>query len=361
MRIKYFLIILILFPFYTLSAQEDPRFTLLPWLNPYFNPGAMGETEYHINFTGVLRQHSLGMREANPNFGNPTDSNTPNSNPNPNTTDNDNEETEWNSKRGEQVLLNIDSYIKQIKGAVGISFLKDRNGDGLDNVGFRLGYATRFKVRGGKLGIGLQLGFLNMTPAKDSYNPLQPSDPTLTELSDSYLDFDMNFGVFYQAPSWYVGASATNLIGGVRVSGDIGVISPARRIYVTGGYIWNLNTAIPWSIEPTVFIGTNLASWNLDVMAIARYNGILWFGLSYQHDWAVALLFGAVPFYNSTNNYLRGLELGLAYSIPTSKLGLRRGGSWGDFELVVRYGFNFWKERALTGYGSSRHLYKNQY
>jgi hypothetical protein len=99
----------------------------------------------------------------------------------------------------------------------------------------------------------------------------------------------------------------------------------------------------------------------MDMMALARYNGILWFGLSYQLNMGIAALFGAVPFYNGTSEYLKGLELGIAFTFPTVKFGWVRTGSWGDFELVVRYGFNFYKEKNLTGYGSSRHLYKNQY
>ena len=340
MRIKYLLFFLLILPFYTLSAQTDPRYTLLPWLNPCINPGALGETELHINFTGVLRQQTI-----------------------PGITIKKDSSDSRPSSKGDQVLLNIDSYIKQIKGAIGISFLKDNNSQQFDNIVVKLGYATRFKVRGGKLGIGVQMGFLNMTPG-DNHDPFENPDPTVTNAkqSDSYLDFDMNFGIFYKAPTWYVGASATQLLGGVRISGDIGVLSPlARQLYFSGGYIWNLNTAVPWSIEPSAYIYTYLSNWTFDVMAVARYNGILWFGLSYQHNWAISALFGAVPFYNSTNNYLRGLELGLAYGFQINKMGYRSGGSWGDFELVARYGFNFWKEKALTGYGSSRHLYKNQY
>jgi type IX secretion system PorP/SprF family membrane protein len=352
MRIRYCLIILFLLPFYTLSAQVDPRFTLFPWLNPHFNPGAMGETEFQINFTGVLRQHALGMRELDENASNSNDNNSSN--------DNNTGKPVYESQRGEQVLLNIDSYIKQIKGAVGVAFLKDRNGDGFDNIGFKFGYATRFKVRGGKLGIGVQFSFLNISPT-GNYKPNEIGDPVLELAKESVLDFDMNFGIHYKTPTWHVGVSAGQLLGGVRISGEKNVFEIPRLLYITGGYIWNLNTAVPWSIEPSVFIRTEFATWMLDVMAVARYNGILWFGLAYQHNWAIAALFGAVPFYNNSNNYLKGLELGLAYSFPTNKLGYRSGGSMGDFELVVRYGFNFYKERALTGYGSSRHLHKNQY
>jgi len=351
MRIKYCLISLFLLLSYTLSAQVDPRTTFSPWLQSFYNPGAMGEKENHMNFIGVLRQHAFPMK-------------TPKDPDALDQTENDGKQ-EYIKGNGEQVLLNIDSYIKQIKGAVGVTFLKDKNGPN-DNIYFGFGYASKIRVRGGKLGIGLQLGFLNQKPAAfDDFNPLQNPDPTATGTteSESFLDFDMKFGLHYKTPTWYVGVSCTQLLGGVRISGDksSNISKPVQQLYITGGYIWNLKTPVPWSIEPHILIRTEFATWSMDIMALARYNGIIWFGLSYQLDLGIAVLFGAVPFYNHTNNYLKGLEIGVSYTFGTTKYTWTRGGSFGDFEILIRYGFNFYKDRALTGYGSSRHLYKNQY
>jgi len=359
MRIKYCFIVLFLFPFYTLFAQMDPQFSFFPWTQSYTNPGAMGERENHLNFTFVLRQGSMLMKDTTQTSQSGSTPTTPIPNPS------------GKDKRPpknfilidqQQVLLHIDSYIKQIKGAVGVTFLKDKVGI-MDNVGFRLGYATRLKVRGGKLGIGLQLGFLNMKPNQTYLNYLQTDDPldVILKQSDSFFDFDMNFGIHYKAPTWYVGVSGTQLLGGLRISGDKSVFNTTRQIYFSGGYIWNLNTAIPWSIEPHILLQTELKTWHLHLMALARYNGIVWFGLSYQLDNGISALVGATPFYNSTNDYLRGLDIGVSYSFDTKKTAYVKGGTWGDFELVVRYGFNFYKEKTLTGYGSTRHLYKNQY
>jgi len=347
MRIKYYLVFLFIFPFYTLFAQEDPRVTLFPWLQPYYNAGAMGEKDNHLNFTGLLRQHAFLARVPNNELGG----------------DNYTGDPVYNKVNGQQFLLNIDSYIKQIRGAVGVMFLSDKNAGHFDNVNFKFGYATKLRIQGGKLGIGLQLGFLNIKPSSNPYNPNQPEDPTVNNIiqSESLLDFDMNFGVHYRAPNWHAGISCTQLLGGVRVSGDKNLLRVPQQLYITGGYIWDLKTPIPWSIEPSVLIRSNFATWTMDLMAAARYNGILWFGLSYQLDWAVAVFFGAVPFHNRSDNYLKGLEIGVAYSFPTARFGYAPNASKGDFEILIRYGLNFYREKPLTGYGSSRHLYKNQY
>ena len=361
MRIKYCLIFLFFVSFGKLFAQgDDPLFTFFPWGQSFYNPGAMGEKENHMNFVGILRQQSMGMRDTYADLENSQDPDIPNNN------EQKDKKTKYPSQGGQQVLLNIDSYIKKIRGAVGITFLKDLNGndEGFNNTGFRVGYATKFRVHRGKLGIGIQFGFLNTKAVVDRWNPNQPGDPTIALWNgeqSSIMNFDINFGLMYRTPTWYVGVSGTKLLGGVRVSGDADMLTKTpQQLYVSGGYIWELKTAVPWSIEPHVLIRTNLATWHLGVMALARYNGILWFGMGYQNI-GIAALFGATPFYNQGNEYLKNLELGVAFTFPTTKFGYTSGGSWGDFELVVRYGFNFYKERTLSGYGSSRHLYKNQY
>jgi len=340
-----------------LFSQEDPSFTFFQWAQPVYNPGALGEKENHLNFIGILRQQTMGIKGSEID---PSDNNNSNPNPNPNPNPN---KSQYRKIDGQQVFVNIDSYIKKIRGAVGVMFLNDKNGE-IDNIAVKLGYSSKFRVRGGKLGIGLQLGFLNVKPpASDIWDPFDIGDPTLqlAGQSESYMDFDISFGLHYKAPTWHVGVSGTQLIGGVRISGEDGVFTIPRQLYFTGGYIWNLETPVPWSIEPNLIVRTNLSTWYFSAMALARYNGILWFGLSYQLNMGIAALFGAVPFYNGNNEYLKGLELGIAYTFQTNKFSYIQGGGWGDFELVVRYGFNFYKEKTLSGYGSSRHLYKNQY
>jgi len=343
MRTKYCFVFLFIFPFYTLFAQEDPRVTLFPWLQPFYNPAAMGEKDNHINFTGVFRQHALlaQVKDEEASAGSGSDV--------------------YKKAHGEQFLLNMDSYIKAIRGAVGVMFVSDKNGGNFENIHFKFGYTTKIRIQGGKLGIGAHFGFLNMKEVKERFNPNQTPDPVVDmSLQASVLDFDMSFGVHYRAPTWHAGISCTQLLGGVRISGEKNLLHVPQQLYITGGYIWDLRTPAYWTIEPNVIIRSNFTSWSIDVMAAARYNGILWFGISYQLDWAVAAFFGTVPFYNKGDSYLKGLEIGVSYSFPTAKSGFRANGSKGDIEILIRYGLNFYREKPLTGYGSSRHLYKNQ-
>lgn len=106
---------------------------------------------------------------------------------------------------------------------------------------------------------------------------------------------------------------------------------------------------------------TDFSIVQLDLLVIARYNNILWGGLHYRIDDAVSVVFGARPFYSDPNPYLKGLDMGLSYSFTTSNLGYKVNRSFGDVEFVVRYCFDIFKPVYYSGYGSSRHLYKNQY
>ena len=121
------------------NAQQDAQFTLFPWANYYFNPGSAGEQHNTLCFTGLFRQQYAGYQDAIPN----TDSSM--------------------STGGQQILFNMESYLRKLKGGLGLSLIKDKNGQ-FQNVGLRLGYAYKLNLPSGRLGIGFQVGFLLFIP-----------------------------------------------------------------------------------------------------------------------------------------------------------------------------------------------------
>lgn len=319
------------------NAQQDAQFTLFPWANYYFNPGSAGEQHNTLCFTGLFRQQYAGYKDVTPN----TDSAL--------------------STGGQQILFNMESYLRKLKGGLGLSLIKDKNGQ-FQNVGLRLGYAYKLNLPSGRLGIGFQVGFLQQSLVDAELRPNQEGDPLIEALvKDPFMNFDVNFGLFYKASNWYAGASATQILTNVRISGDNNFLKNARQMYLHGGYIYAVPFDPAWTIEPNVMLKTDFSIVQLDLLVIARYNNILWGGLHYRIDDAVSVVFGARPFYSDPNPYLKGLDMGLSYSFTTSKLGYQANRSFGDVEFVVRYCFDIFKPVYYSGYGSSRHLYKNQY
>jgi len=320
------------------NAQQDAHFTLFPWANYYFNPGSAGEQHNTLCFTGLFRQQYAGYRDVNPT----NDSSL--------------------STGGQQILFNMESYLRKLRGGLGLSIIKDKNGQ-FQNIGFRLGYAYKLNLPSGRLGIGFQVGFLQQSLVDADLRPIQLGDPVIAALvKDPMLNFDVNFGLFYKANNWYAGASATQILSNVRISGNENFLNLARHLYFHGGYIYAVPFDPAWTIEPQAMIKTDLSVMQFDLLVIARYNGILWGGLHYRIDDAVSLVFGARPFHSDPNPYLKGLDMGVAYSFTTSKLGrFQANRSMGDVEFVVRYCFDIFKPEFFSGYGSTRHLYKNQY
>lgn len=344
-------------------AQDDAQFTLFPWATSYYNAGGIGEQNNTLCFTAIYNNKYVGWNDVYTVNG--VDS--------------------MNKTAPQDFMFNIESYLKKLHGSLGLSLIRDQEGF-YKNVGVKLGYAYKLRVGGGHMGIGFNIAMYNQAIDAGGFRPIQSGDPILSQLSSSTLDLDFGFGVFYQNDQWYVGAGLTQIAGALdkdqklRVTGDKGA-HRSSNFYLHGGYTWIVPSNPNWEILPQTMLKLNYASLrkmdengNLtdktgirasscqwDIMVLARYNGVFWGGLGYRLNDAVNLLFGARPFHNSSNIYLKGLEAGLSYGITANSLGYRVHRSFGDVEVMVRYCFDIYKPEVFSGYGSTRSIYKNQY
>lgn len=341
---KSYILSAVLFVFaMSVSAQQDAQFTLFQWATPYYNAGAIGEQSNTLCFTGIFRQQYTGWND----YG---------------TTDENGKLSKYNTSP-QQIYVSMESYLRKLHGSLGIAVIKDKIGY-FNNVGVKLGYSFKLRIPTGSLGIGLQAQLLSQKLDPSHFTPIHTDDALINGMdqkTESWLDLDFNFGVFYKADRWNAGIGVTQIAEKIRLSGDKQSFKMSRNLYIHGGYTWILPWDPSWEILPQALIKTDLATAQFDLMLLARYNGIIWFGGSYRIQDAVSVLFGARPFFNSSNNYLKGLEMGLAYSFTTSKLGYKVDRSYGDIEIMLRYCFDIYKEEVFSGYGSTRSIYKNQY
>lgn len=323
-------------------AQDDAQFTFFPWVTSYYNAGGIGEQHNTLCFTADYNNKYLGWGDVK-------------------AINNDS----VNRTAPQDFLFSIESYLKKLHGSIGVTLVHDRLGF-YSNTGVKLGYAYKMRVGGGNLGIGAQVSLFNQSLKSDGFNPIQEGDPTLQNLSESTLDIDFNFGILYKADQWYVGLGWTQIAAlfdknqALRVSGEYG----ARRnsqLYVHGGYTWVLPANPNWELIPQALVKTDFKTYQWEILALARYNGVYWGGIGYRFQDAVSLAFGARPFHNSSNIYLKGLDLGVSYSITANSLGYKKHRSFGDVEVVVRYCFDIYKPEVFSGYGNSRYIYKNRY
>ena len=342
---KSYILSVVLFVFaMNVFAQQDAQFTLFQWATPYYNAGAIGEQSNTLCFTGIFRQQYTGWNDYVV------------------TTDNSGKQQKYNTSP-QQLYVSMESYLRKLHGSLGISVIKDKIGY-FNNVGVKLGYAFKLRIPTGSLGIGLQAQLLSQKLDPKYFNPIQEGDALINGMDqkgESWLDLDFNFGLYYKADRWNAGVGVTQIAEKIRLSGDKQSFKMSRNLYIHGGYTWVLPWDPSWEIIPQALIKTDFSAAQFDLMLLARYNGILWFGASYRIQDAVSVLFGARPFFNSSNNYLKGLEMGLAYGFTTSKLGYKTDRSYGDIEIMLRYCFDIYKEEVFSGYGSTRSIYKNQY
>lgn len=323
-------------------AQDDAQFTFFPWVTSYYNAGGIGEQHNTLCFTADYNNKYLGWGDASAI----------------------NNDSLFRSAP-QDFLFSIESYLKKLHGSLGVTLIHDRLGI-YSNTGFKLGYAYKLRLGGGHLGIGAQVSLYNQAIKPDHLHPLQEGDPILQNLSESTLDLDFSFGVMYKTEQWYVGLGWTQIAAlfdkqqVLRVSGELG---PQRstQLYLHGGYTWVVPANPNWELIPQALIKTDLKTYQWEILALARYNGIYWGGIGYRFQDAVSLAFGARPFYNSSNIYLKGLDLGVSYGITANDLAFKKHRSFGDVEVVVRYCFDVYKPEIFSGYGNSRYIYKNRY
>ena len=338
---KRYIFSAILFAFaMNVFAQQDAQFTLFQWATPYYNAGAIGEQSNTLCFTGIFRQQYTGWKDTY--------------------VKEDGSVSKVNTSP-QQLYFSAETYHRKLHGAIGVTFLKDKIGY-FDNINVKIGYSFRLKIPTGYLGIGLQMQFLSQKLDYSKFTPTQSNDPLLTSNgTQQWFDMDFNLGLYYRADRWNAGLGVTQVAEKLRLSGDKSSYQMSRNLYIHGGYTWILPWNPSWELLPQALIKTDLATAQFDIMILTRYNGVFWGGLSYRIQDAVSVLFGARPFYNSSNIYLKGLEIGAAYSFTTSKLGFKPNRSYGDIEVMLRYCFDIYKEEVFSGYGSSRSIYKNKF
>ena len=345
-QIVFFLFIII--TSISLKAQQSVQFTQTPWAYPYYNAGAIGETLNTLSFTFFYRSQFTGFKDEIVKQGGG--------------------EPEIYSSNPKDIAVFLEFYNKRV-GGIGLNVISDRLGP-YNNTTVQLGYCYKIPIPTGHLSLGLQFNLIDRRLDGTKLSPLEWSDQTLSEMltknDNNWMNLDFNFGVYYKGVNWYAGISAINLAQTLTLAGDKTKNHFKREFTLCGGYEWFIPNS-NWSLEPNLFIKTNFATAQYDVMLLAKYNNsLIWTGLVYRVQDAVAVVIGAKPFTNHSNNYLKGLEMGFSYDFQTSQLGFTKKPSGGvqtngigGFEVMLRYGFGIYKEPVYNGYGNSRYLYRS--
>jgi type IX secretion system PorP/SprF family membrane protein len=242
------------------------------------------------------------------------------------------------------------------KHGVGISFLNDIIGN-YNNFNLKLGYAFRFNVGDGTLGIGVSGSFIQNkldgtwvgTP---TYDP--STDPNIPDAKSDGKGVGISAGLFYKADDIYFGASVLNAYApDIEYKGTSGSTTTgtttAKEIlrphyYVTSGYYLQL-TNPAFELRPAINLYSDGTIVTFDLNTTLTYNKKIWGGVSYRAGSAVIGMMGIT--------ILDGLKVGVAYDFQTSDLNRYSNGS---LEVLVNYCFKIGIEKTPQRYKSIRYL-----
>lgn len=313
------LVISIVFVFvgFTVFGQQDAQFTQNVFNKLDINPGYAGSTDGKFCFTVLGRQ-------------------------------------QWSGFEGNPETYLFSGNTKFGVHGVGLTIFSDKLG--IEQSLFAKGaYSYNKTIGAGHIGIGVELGMLNKSLGSNFIAVDDPGlDPAIPNENTAATTFDAGFGLYLKMPKFYVGLSAQHIPASTlkaaangSVTGNIGDLNYdiARHYYVMAGYDWDIQKNQKWVLKPSVFIKTDAASTQMDFNVLMEYNKVVWGGVSYRLEDAIAVLLGV--------NVKGNVKLGVAYDITTSSIGDYSNGS---MELMLRYCFNLVKPPVSIRYTDPRRL-----
>ena len=235
------------------------------------------------------------------------------------------------------LLLNIDSPIPFVRGDhnVGLGALNDDIGL-FTNQHIFLNYAYGFKLFGGRLAVGAQIGILNSSfDSKDIILGGESNDPAFPTGTADGNSIDFGAGLLYQHKHFYAGLSAFHLNAPTILLGEKNEIEIAPYFnFTAGGNIPIKNTLI--SVQPSLQVMTDFVAWRADITARGTYNyneKQFFGGVTYSPTVSVAFFLG-VEMMNITASY--------AYELFTSGIGAANGSH--DIFLGYRINLDIFKK-----------------
>ena len=296
-----------------LLAQQDPKFSQNMFLTPFYNPGAVGNSD-KICLAAAFRNQWTGLPDA------------------PVTT---------------TFTAHMPFNLLGRTHGIGVNLMNDRlafNNDFL----FSAAYAFRLDLGMGSLGIGANVGLANqsLTPTWNGADIITPeSDDAIPKNGGSVFGFDMGLGIFYNTENLYVGISTSHLNQPSFDSPeDVAEKKLIRHYYLLAGY--NIQLANPmFEIMPSLMVQSDARSNHLYLNTNLRYNKRFLGGVSYTVGGAITALFGI--------ELMNGIMIGYSYDFELSPLMKYNSGS---HEVTVRYCFDLSVDKSPQKYKSIRFL-----
>ena len=281
----------------TLKAQVDNQYTQYYMVPGYYNPSAIGNTDY-IHITLGSRAQWVGIKHAPLSF---------------------------------VGLADMPFKFLNKRFATGVSINQTSMGlySGL-NASAQLAYKHR--LFGGTLSGGFQVGLVNEKFKGSEILEIggEEADDAIPKTDVSGNALDLGVGLHYQHKYWWAGISATHLTEPsveMKAEGneeDLYIFEAGRTYYfMAGGNIPIKNTL--FELQPSVFVKTDFNLFQAEATMRVRYNKFITGGVAYRHNDAVSLVAGVE---------IKNFVVGYSYDYPISDISKATSGS---HEVFVNY------------------------
>lgn len=292
-------------------GQQDPQYTQYMFDRLSINPAVAGSTG-NICATALMRQQWTGFEGA--------------------------------PKTG---LLNLQGALPKINSGVGLSVYYDKLGFETSTI-MRAHYAYHLKVGGqSTLSAGLYAGFSGRA-LSGNWIAIDPvgEDNAIPPSGSSDGGFDLGGGLYFRTPELWVGISSTQLPE--TELKDVS-IKNKRHYYVQAGYDWAIGGDKKYVLQPSILLKSDASSTQLDIGALFLYDNMLWAGIGYRTEDAIAPMIG----YQHESPKGNMWRIGYSYDVTTSAI---KNYSSGSHEIMLSYCFKIVKPEVFEIYHHPRFL-----
>ena len=259
-------------------AQYDPSYAQFFDMETAYNPAAVGKTP-KLNFTAAYALDMAGF-EHNP--------------------------------RTMYASADMPLAFLRHSHGVGLSFINDEIGL-FTHQRLALQYAFKYRLLGGTMSMGLQIGLLNEGFDGSKVDVEDSGDPVFATSDVNGNGMDLSLGLYYLHRDWYVGLSASHVNSPKIEMGETSELQIDPTYYFTGGY--NIQLRNPFlKVKPAVLVRYDGEAWRGDVncrLVYTHKQKMMYGGATYSPDHSVTFLLGGA---------FRGLRLGYSYELYTSTL-----------------------------------------
>lgn len=179
-------------------------------------------------------------------------------------------------------------------GNVGVGgyIYNDRNGI-VDRTGIQGTYAYHIPMDQNQLSFGVSFTAFQLKLDEDNVHLHTNDDPLLNGSKNALFVPDVNLGVYFKGPEYYVGLSSAQMLQSALKFGNDGYkdFKMLRHYYLMAGYGFFLDNGI--TIEPSLMVKTTMENQpQFDLNARVYYRDDYWGGISYRSSGALIMMGG---------------------------------------------------------------------